>query len=88
MEFDPVRQAQGKLKEVLNKFQHEWANDLSDISEKDFCWTTKEGVKIFFADMSDSHLENCIKLSRRRGIAHPILEYEYARRNRNNIKIK
>lgn len=82
MDIDPQRIADRKLKEVFRSWENQLANDLSDIAWEKFCWTTKEGEKIFYADMSDRHLENCIKLNRRRGTPNRALDYEYARRKR------
>lgn len=82
MDIDPQRIADKKLNELFRSWEIELANDLSDITWDKFCWTTKEGEKIFYADLSDRHLGNCIKLNRRRGTPNRALDYEYARRKR------
>lgn len=91
--FDPVRQAEGKLKEIFRGMSVDVIptvkGDLSTphsagerlVETGAFTWTTSDGEKLFIAEMSDRHLLNALKSLLRRGLQNPYICYELARRS-------
>ena len=49
-------------------------------------WIMKDGTKILYSDMSDSHLDNCIALVKRRGKINHFLDIEKRKRKKQNEK--
>ena len=45
-----------------------------------FYWTTRDGKRLFIADMTDSHLANCMNALERQNASNPFIAYELARR--------
>lgn len=86
MEFDPCEQADAVLRQQLNKMRQEVMQESCDdlgqklLKNEHFYWTTKDGRKLFIADMADEHLVNCLKALAKRNASNPFIGYELARR--------
>lgn len=86
MEFDPCEQSDAVLRQQLNKMRQEVMQESCDdlgqklLKNEHLYWTTKDGRKLFIADMTDEHLVNCLKVLAKRNASNPFICYELARR--------
>ncbi len=86
MEFDPSKQADAVLRQQLNKMRQKVIQESCDdlgrrlLKNEHLYWTTKDGRKIFIADMTDEHLANCLRALARKNAFNPFIVYELARR--------
>lgn len=86
MEFDPCKHADAVLRTQLNRMRQEVIQESCDnlgqklLKNEHMYWTTKDGRKLFIADMTDEHLVNCLKSLARRNASNPFVSYELARR--------
>lgn len=98
-DFDPVRQAENKLREIGRKMLHDVETSMSNrplstpqsagqalLDKNLFTWTTAEGKRFFVWELSDNHLLNCLKSLLRRNLENPYILYELARREFFNKK--
>lgn len=74
------------MREQFRRMRNEMRQDFADrlgekmLQSELFYWTTKEGRKLFIADMTDKHLANCLRALERDGASNPFIAYELARR--------
>lgn len=86
MEFDPCKQADAVLRRHLNTMRREVIQESCDdlgqqlLKNEHLYWTTKDGRKLFIADMTDEHLANCLRQLAKRNASNPFIGYELARR--------
>lgn len=86
MDFDPCKQADDVLRIQFHKIRHEVIHESCEnlgktlLKNEHLYWTTKDGRKIFIADMTDEHLVNCLRALARKNASNLFIVYELARR--------